>query len=296
MTWVQLEVTLNAAEAECIEAALLAAGALSVSFSDAGAQPLYEPDPDHPPLWHDTHVTALFLETTDQDGLRAVLLAALNSPHLPQHHFNRLEDREWEREWLKDFKPMRFGRRLWIVPSAYAPPDPGAVNVRLDPGLAFGTGTHATTALCLEWLDGTALAGKIVVDFGCGSGILAIAAAQLGANKVWALDNDLQALVATRENARRNRVDMQIEIGLPQTLSPEPADVLIANILAAPLIELAPRFAALIKPGGELVLSGILAGQANEVRAAYAPWFRFSRGAQREEWRRLDARRVIESY
>lgn len=291
MAWLQLQVTLDATGLERVETALLGAGALSVSFSDAGTQPLYAPDPQHPPLWRSTCVTALYPETTDPDGLRAVLLAALNLPHLPPHHFSRLEDREWTREWLRDFKPMRFGRRLWIVPSAYPEPDPAAVNLRLDPGLAFGTGTHATTALCLEWLDAATLADKTVLDYGCGSGVLAIAAALLGAARVRAVDNDPQALAATRENTRRNHVHGNIEISPPESLSAEPVDVVLANILAAPLAELAPRFAALLKPGGELVLSGILANQHSEVCAAYAPWFQFDHGARREEWRRLDARR-----
>jgi len=181
------------------------------------------------------------------------------------------------------------------LPSAYAPPDPAAVNIRLDPGLAFGTGTHPTTALCLEWLDGMDLKGKQLVDYGCGSGILAIAAARLGASRIWAVDHDPQALAATRDNARRNQVEAHVQIGLPEILPAAAVDAVLANILAAPLIQLAPRLAALIKPSGALVLSGILSGQDREVRAAYAPWFRFGRGARREEWRRLDARRLSES-
>ena len=290
MTWLQLEMTLDAAEAECVEAALLAAGALSVSFNDAGAQPLYEPDPQHPPLWHDTHLTALFPASADHDGVRAVLSAALG--RLPMHEFTMLEEREWSREWLKEFKPMRFGRRLWIVPSAYVPPDQNAVNIRLDPGLAFGTGTHATTALCLEWLDGADLAEKNVLDYGCGSGVLAIAAARLGARQVWAVDNDPQALVATRENARRNQLETRLEITAPDDLlGIEPADALLANILAEPLINLEPRFAALLRAGGLLVLSGILDGQQAEIQAAYADRFQFIGEARRDEWLRLDARR-----
>ena len=293
MSWLQLQLTLDASEARRLEDPLLAAGALSVTCTDADHQPLYEPGPMHPPIWPRTRLSALFPAATDPDTLRALLAATLGA--LPPHEFTPLEDREWSREWLKDFRPMRFGRRLWIVPSAYAPPDSAAVNIRLDPGLAFGTGTHPTTALCLEWLDSADLEGKEVADYGCGSGVLAIAAARLGAAKVWAVDNDPQALAATRENARRNQVDAYVQIGLPQTLPAGPVDAVFANILAAPLIQLAPRLAALIKPGGALVLSGILSGQDSEVRAAYAPWFRFGRGAHREEWRRLDACRLSES-
>lgn len=289
MAWLQLEVTLDAGKAGRVEAALLTAGALSVTCRDAGDQPLYASDPLRPPIWRHTQLSALFPAEADPDAVRAVLAATLGK--LPAHQLAPLADRDWEREWLKNFKPMRFGQRLWVVPSAYAPPAPAAVNIRLDPGLAFGTGTHTSTALCLEWLDAATLAGKTVVDFGCGSGILAIAAARLGATRVWAVDNDGQALAATRKNASRNHVNAHFEIGPPESAPAEPVDVVLANILAAPLIELAGRFAALLKPGGELVLSGILAEQERELRAAYAPWFRFDRGAQREEWRRLDARR-----
>lgn len=289
MAWLQLEVTLDAGKAERVEAALLTTGALSVTCRDAGDQPLYASDPLRPPIWRHTRLSALFPAEADPDAVRAVLAATLGT--LPAHQLAPLADRDWEREWLKDFKPMRFGRRLWVVPSAYEPLDLESVNIRLDPGLAFGTGTHATTALCLEWLDAATLAGKTVVDFGCGSGILAIAAARLGATRVWAVDNDPQALAATRENASRNYVNTHFEIGPPESAPTEPVDVVLANILAAPLIELAERFAALLKPGGELVLSGILADQERALRAAYAPWFRFDRGAHREDWRRLDARR-----
>ncbi|MDE2070846.1 MAG: 50S ribosomal protein L11 methyltransferase [Gammaproteobacteria bacterium] len=294
MAWLQLEMMLEAGEVPRIEAALSTAGALSVTCSDAADYPLYEPDPLHPPSWPNTQLSALFPADSDPDALRAVLAAALG--RLPSHRFMQLADRNWEREWLRDFKPMRFGRRLWIVPSAYALPDPGAVNVRLDPGLAFGTGTHPTTALCLEWLDAADLAGRSVLDYGCGSGILAIAAALLGAARVRAVDNDPQALAATHENALRNRVDAQIEISPPDSLPAAAMDVVLANILAAPLIELAPRFAASVKAGGELVLSGILSDQDSEVHTAYAPWFRFGPGAQREGWRRVDARRKPESH
>ena len=293
MSWLQLQLTLEATEAERLEDLLLVAGALSITFTDADHQPLYEPDTLRPPGWPRTRLSALFPAGSDPDTLRMLLAAALGS--LPPHEFVSLEDREWSREWLKDFKPTRFGRRLWIVPSAYEPPDPAAVNIRLDPGLAFGTGTHPTTALCLEWLDGADLEGKDVVDYGCGSGVLAIAAARLGAARVWGVDNDPQALTAARENASRTLADACVLIGPPEILPAAPVDAVLANILAAPLIVLAPRLAALIKPGGELVLSGILSGQDREVCAAYAPWFRFGRGAKRKEWRRLDARRISES-
>ncbi len=292
MSWLQFEMTLGNLDAGRVEAALLSAGAHSVTFEDAGNTPIYEPDVSQPPSWSDTRVTALFPADTDTSAVRAVLFAALKLPHLPPHRITPLAERNWVREWLKEFKPMRFGKRLWICPTAYAPPDPGAVNILLDPGLAFGTGTHATTALCLEWLDSTDLAGKTVIDYGCGSGILAIAAARLGARRVWVADNDPQALAATRENARRNQTTPPMEISPPEALATVQADVLLANILAGPLMQLAPRFAGLVKPGGVLVLSGILVAQRKEIQSAYAPWFRFSGGVQREEWLRMDGLRL----
>ena len=292
MSWLQFEMTLGNLDAGRVEAALLSAGAHSVTFEDAGNTPIYEPDVSQPPSWSDTRVTALFPADTDTSAVRAVLFAALKLPHLPPHRITPLAERNWVREWLKEFKPMRFGKRLWICPTAYAPPDPGAVNILLDPGLAFGTGTHATTTLCLEWLDSTDLACKTVIDYGCGSGILAIAAARLGARRVWVADNDPQALAATRENARRNQTTPPMEISPPEALATVQADVLLANILAGPLMQLAPRFAGLVKPGGVLVLSGILVAQRKEIQSAYAPWFRFSGGVQREEWLRMDGLRL----
>lgn len=291
MAWLQFEMPLGALDAEQLETALLAAGALSVSFEDAGDTPIYEPDPAHMPLWADTRVTALFPADTSHDTLRLMLLASLGVPQLPPHRLQPVADREWTREWLKDFKPMRFGTRLWIVPTAYAPPDPAAVNILLDPGLAFGTGTHATTALCLEWLDGVNLTGKTVIDYGCGSGVLALAAAKLGARRVQAVDTDPQALTATRANAEANGLGTRIATFLPDALPPAAADVLLANILAQPLVILAPTLAALVKPGGMLVLSGILAEQKPLLFGAYEPWFRFTGEGWRAEWLRLEGAR-----
>lgn len=290
MAWLQLDVTLDADAAERTETALLAAGALSVTCLDAANHPLYEPDPQHPPIWPQTHLNALFPAATDPDAIRAVLAAVLRA--LPPHEFSTLEDREWTREWLKDFRPMRFGRRLWIVPSTYEPPDADAINIRLDPGLAFGTGTHPTTALCLEWLDAADLNGRTVMDYGCGSGILAVAAARLGASTVWATDNDPQALLATRENAARNQVSDLIHTSAPEDRAWSRADALLANILAAPLCTLAARFASLIKPGGHIVLSGILENQQQDIQDAYARDFRIVHVAQRHEWLRMDGQRL----
>ncbi|HET7921482.1 MAG TPA: 50S ribosomal protein L11 methyltransferase [Gammaproteobacteria bacterium] len=291
MNWLEFKLTLGDLDAARVEDALLAAGAVAVTYQDAGDQPLYEPDPGAMPLWSETRVTGLFPEGSDLDAVRAVLMAALDLARLPAHRIETLADREWTREWLKDFRPMHFGRRLWICPSAFTPPDPAAVNILLDPGLAFGTGTHPTTALCLEWLDGLTLDNSTLIDYGCGSGILAIAAARLGAAAVHAVDTDPQALTATHENASRNQVQARLTVCAPEALAAPPADFLVANILAGPLVALAPRLAALLKPGGRLALSGILVSQAPDIRQAYAPWFDLSATAQRYEWLRVDARR-----
>lgn len=289
MNWLELKLALGDLDAEHVEEALLAAGAVSVTLEDAGDEPLYEPDPLKPPLWSDTRMTALFAADADMDGVKAFLLATLALPRLPAHRVEPLEDRDWAREWLKDFKPMRFGRRLWVCPTGYVPPEPSAVNLLLDPGLAFGTGTHATTALCLEWLDGATLTGLDVIDYGCGSGILAIAAARLGAKRVRAVDNDPQALIATQDNAARNGVEALIDVSAPESLPAGAADVLLANILAGPLMQLAPRLAGRVKPGGALVLSGILKSQEAELCAAYEPHFGSFLVAKREDWLRITA-------
>jgi ribosomal protein L11 methyltransferase len=290
--WLQLEFPLGELDAERVQDALEALGALAVTLADAADDPIYEPPPGATPLWQRSRVTALFDAATDRAALREALSATLEVP-LPAHRFTVLADRDWEREWLKDFKPMRFGARLWVVPTAFQAPEPGAVNLILDPGLAFGTGTHPTTALCLEWLDDHAqtLAGKRVLDFGCGSGILAIAAALLGAREVEALDLDPQALLATEENAARNGVAARIQVALPEAGSVGPFDLLVANILSGPLIDLAPVLMARLGPGAPFALSGILAAQAAEVAAAYAPFAAMSPPVARGDWVRLDGLR-----
>ena len=289
MSWLELKIALGNLDPQKIEDALLEAGALSVTLQDGGDEPLYEPDPLKPPLWSDTRMTALFAADADMDGVRAYLLANLGLKHLPVHQVEPLQDRDWAREWLKDFKPMRFGKRLWVCPTAFTPPDPSAVNLLLDPGLAFGTGTHATTALCLEWLDGADLTDCGVIDYGCGSGILSIAAARLGAKYVLAVDHDPQALTATRDNALRNGVEHRIRVSPPDALPDNHAEVLLANILAGPLVKLAPLFARRLKSGGRLVLSGILESQEQELREAYGPHFDSFETTKREDWLRITA-------
>jgi ribosomal protein L11 methyltransferase len=259
-----------------------------VSFEDAADQPLFEPDPGTTPLWSATRITALFEATADLSALKQRLASTFGATLVERLHEDTLQDQDWERVWLDQFHPMQFGRRLWVCPAGQRPDcDKDAVLIDLDPGLAFGTGTHATTALCLQWLDGHPPDNQRVLDYGCGSGILAIAALKLGAAAVWGVDIDEQALWASRENAARNGVDAGLMTGLPEALPDQRFDLLLANILANPLIELAPRLAGLVRAGGDLVLSGILAEQAETVRAAYECWFSLSDAVERGGWVRL---------
>ncbi|VEE14240.1 50S ribosomal protein L11 methyltransferase [Ectopseudomonas mendocina] len=287
MPWLQVRLAITPEQAETYEDALLEVGAVSVTFMDAEDQPIFEPDLGTTPLWSHTHLLALFEADTDETALIAHL-QLLCGGSLPEHHVERIEDQDWERSWMDNFQPMRFGRRLWIVPSWHAAPEPDAVNLLLDPGLAFGTGTHPTTALCLEWLDGQTLDNCSVLDFGCGSGILAIAALLLGAPQAVGTDIDPQALEASRDNASRNGIDpARFPVYLPADLPQQPADVVVANILAGPLVSLAPQITALVKGGGRLALSGILAEQADEVRAAYAGAFDLDPTATKDGWVRI---------
>ncbi|MDH1443272.1 50S ribosomal protein L11 methyltransferase [Pseudomonas sp. GD03721] len=287
MPWLQVRLAITPEQAETYEDALLEVGAVSVTFMDAEDQPIFEPDLGTTPLWSHTHLLALFEADTDETALIAHL-QLLCGGSLPEHHVERIEDQDWERSWMDNFQPMRFGRRLWIVPSWHAAPEPDAVNLLLDPGLAFGTGTHPTTALCLEWLDDQELQGCNVLDFGCGSGILAIAALLLGAPQAVGTDIDPQALEASRDNASRNGIDpARFPVYLPADLPQQPADVVVANILAGPLVSLAPQITALVKGGGRLALSGILAEQAEDVRAAYAGAFDLDPTASKDGWVRI---------
>ncbi len=288
--WLQLSLETRAEQAEQVAALLESMGALSVTLQDSADAAIFEARPGDTALWPHTRVSALFPPATAIEPVLHRIHDTLQTATPLPHTLEYLRDQAWERAWLERFQPMRFGRRLWVCPTGHAPPDPQAVNLMLDPGLAFGTGTHATTALCLEWLDQADVKGRTVVDYGCGSGILAIAAARLGARQVWAVDVDPQALEATAGNAVRNQVAARITTCLPEALPDFAADCVIANILAQPLVELAPTLAGLLSSQGRLVLSGILAGQqAQMVQAAYRPWFEFTSIKQREEWARLDA-------
>jgi ribosomal protein L11 methyltransferase len=269
MSWLQAHVLTDPVHAPGVEAALAAAGAGSVTLLDAEDQPVLEPLPGETPLWPHVRVTGLFDDASGAAALQANIRTALGPGLGDAIRIEPLADQVWERTWLDHFHPMRFGRRLWVVPGGQtAELGAGDIAVELDPGLAFGTGTHPTTALCLEWLDGLELAGRRVIDVGCGSGILAIAALRLGAAHALAIDHDPQALLATRENAARNGVAERLTV-LGTDAPPAPAEVVIANILAGTLIELAPRIAAMVAPGGRLALSGILADQADGVLTAY---------------------------
>lgn len=284
MPFQQLTIELGTLDAQTVEEALLELGAVSITLTDAADQPLLEPAPGETPLWRHITLKALFAADAEPAAVLAALCGRLQLPAPPACRSQLVADQDWTRAWLADFKPMRFGRRLWVVPSEYAPPEPDAVNLVLDPGLAFGTGTHPTTALCLRWLDGLSLNDARVLDYGCGSGILAIAALKLGAAQATGVDNDPQALTAARNNARRNQVAEQLILCPPGQLPAAQYPVLVANILANPLVALAPQFARLCAPGGRLALSGILVEQESLIRHAYAPFFQLDPVQQQDEW------------
>ena len=294
MPWLQLIIQTDQQYVESLSDFLTELGALSVTYQDAGDQALFEPPVGETPLWSDTLLTGLFATEQDIDHIAAQLRDQAG-PHIHAMRTELLEDKDWVREWMDNYHPLQFGERLWVVPSHRSPPDPASINILLDPGLAFGTGTHPTTALCLRWLAAQDLRGLKVIDYGCGSGILAIAAAKLGAEDVLAIDNAPQALLATRANARKNVVEAYIKCQGVHTAIAGQSDLLLANILAGPLIELAPRFADLVRLGGRLVLSGILWEQAGQVSKAYQAWFDFDPVVSREDWVRLDAVRNYRS-
>ncbi|MED5493599.1 MAG: 50S ribosomal protein L11 methyltransferase [Pseudomonadota bacterium] len=291
MSWLQLRLAITPEQAPALEDQLLELGAVSVTFMDAEDQPIFEPDLGTTPLWSNTHLLALFETDTDGEALLQHL-RLLWQAELPAHELEQIEDQDWERSWMDNFHPMRFGQRLWIVPSWHAAPEPDAVNLLLDPGLAFGTGTHPTTSLCLQWLDAQQLQGKTLIDFGCGSGILAIAGLLLGAEHAVGTDIDIQALEASRDNAQRNQIaDEHFDLYLPEHMPAAPADVLVANILAGPLVSLAPQLASLVKPGGLLALSGILAEQTEEILQAYQGDFELDPVAEQDGWIRVSGKR-----
>ena len=292
MPWIQLRVTTTEEKAEQVSDMLMGWGAQAVSFLDAHDTPIYEPMPGEVIYWTNTVVVGLFDAEHPMDKVVNQLKQVSFFKGEPNFKLEQLEDKDWEREWMDNFHPIKFGQRLWVCPSWRDIPDPTAVNVMLDPGLAFGTGTHPTTALCMQWLDATIKPEQTVVDFGCGSGILGIAALKLGAKRVIGVDIDPQAIEASLANAKRNNVEGQIELYLPKDQPKDfQADVVVANILAGPLAELKTIISAYVKPGGLLALSGILESQAQSVIAAYSDEFTFDPIAVQDEWVRLSARK-----
>ncbi|UAB70151.1 50S ribosomal protein L11 methyltransferase [Vibrio sp. SCSIO 43132] len=293
MPWIQIKLNASDKNAERISDMLMEeTGALSVTFLDAKDTPIFEPLPGETRLWGETDIVALYDAEIDAKQVLAQISASGLLEEGFAHKVEQLEDKDWEREWMENFHPMQFGKRLWICPSWRDIPDPTAVNVMLDPGLAFGTGTHPTTSLCLEWLDGLDLEGKTVIDFGCGSGILAIAAIKLGASKVIGIDIDPQAIQASRANAERNGVAEQLELFLPQD-QPDNlvADVVVANILAGPLRELSGVIKGLIKPEGMLAMSGVLDTQAEDVANYYRDELNIDPIVEQSEWCRISGKK-----
>ena len=288
MSWIQIRLHATQHDVEALENALLGCGALSVTLQDDADQPILEPELGTTPMWDETQVIGLFEADTDAQELSdqlATMFKVEGGDTLPPFKIEIVEDKDWIRAWMDDYHPMPFGERLWVCPSWREPPHADAVNLMLDPGLAFGTGTHPTTALCLTYLDSAVEGDELVVDYGCGSGILGIAALLLGARHMIGVDIDPQALTATRDNAGRNKIDdNRYEIYLPEDTPAIQADITVANILAGPLTDLAEHIASLTRSGGKLALSGLLAEQAEEISACYSQWFTMNPAKQLGDW------------
>lgn len=294
MAWHQLSVVTDESTAPALSDFFSELGAVSVTYSDAEDEPVYEPAIDQTKIWSNTQVTALFELDADPDVVQTLVFNQFIGHPLFAWNAEVLQDQAWERAWMEHFHAMKFAEKLWICPTGQECSEPGTVCMTLDPGLAFGTGTHPTTALCLEWLASHDLQDKIVIDYGCGSGILAVAALLLGAKHVHAIDIDPQALTASRYNAEKNQVQDRISYYLPEQFTPLLADVVVANILAKPLIELSEPITALVKPGGRLILSGILNEQADAVAEAYRrQGLTMGDTISQEDWCRLDAEKVV---
>lgn len=295
MAWQNLSLLTFASHVEAISTFLEEEGdAVAITWQAADDQALFEPDPDTTPLWSAIEVNALFPEDLVLAPLIQKLTQTFTEQAILRCKIRSIADQAWERVWLKDFHPMRFGQRLWVCPHGMEKPDPQGVMVRLDPGLAFGTGTHPSTALCLEWLANNVQVGQTCIDYGCGSGILSLAAIRCGASYVLAVDHDPQALEATQINAAQNQITSeQILVFFPEQLKvSEKVDVVIANILAKPLTQLAGYFAQYVKGGGHCVLAGILREQVAMLQHHYSTHgFRFVDIAYKEEWARLHLQR-----
>ena len=293
MPWIQLTFLTDKNSSEKAEQALLDAGALSVTFRDAEDNPILEPGPGETPLWEDIFLTGLFDADADTKSLKEKIESSLGKTLAIK--IEPLEDKDWVRAWMDDYKPMQFGERLWVCPKHLPVPNPQATNLMLDPGLAFGTGTHPTTALCLQWLDAHSVSGKQIIDFGCGSGVLAIAALLLGASHCDAVDIDPQAITASMDNAHENNVAEKLDLYLPNEFAEKVKikqyDLILANILAGPLTELAEQLSAYCKAGGDIVLSGILESQASKIIDAYSPWFELEPITVEDEWIRVTGKK-----
>lgn len=302
MGWLEVKVRSEREGAEALEALLEKAGAVSVTLIDAEDEPLFEPGPGETPLWNHVVITGLFPQGSDAAAVQNALAAAWAPNALPPLRFTELPDQDWVRAWLDDFKPMRFGARLWVCPVELLDQvqQADATVLLLDPGLAFGTGTHPTTSLCLQWLDAQKLAGLTLIDYGCGSGILGLAALLLGAGSVYGVDNDPQALIATLDNCHKNNIDpARFPLYLPDSWmraitagAITPVDGMMANILARTLIQLAEFLSMQVKTDGWILLSGILREQADAVVVAYKPWFKDFNVAAEGDWVRITATRI----
>ncbi len=302
MAWQQLHLQCEKDNVDLAEALLLEAGALSIALDDAGDQPLFEPLPGESPLWDEVILTGLFdatIESGTPDVIEQLSHEIGAQVQASRTWVSAVDDKDWEREWMSNYKPIECANDLWIVPNWLTPPNPEATNIIMDPGLAFGTGYHATTRLCLDWLTEQNLTDKVVIDYGCGSGILGIAALLLGARHVYSVDIDPQAVLATNQNAARNHVDNRLQAFLPEDFTTfwqqqniAPVEVMVANILAKPLIGLAPYFATLMAPKSRIVLAGLIESQTEQVSEAYQPYFaldpKHAYTAQEDQhWQRL---------
>ncbi len=289
MTWHQISVTTHEDLAPRLADFFDQLGAVSVTYMDAEDEPVYEPAIGETKIWSNTEVIALYELDAEPELIKTQVYAQFKEEQLHSWRYELIEDQEWERAWMEFYKPMKFADKLWVCPTDQEQYEPGTVCLTLDPGLAFGTGTHPTTALCLEWLASHDLTGKTVIDYGCGSGILAVAAILLGAKQAHAVDIDPQAITATQGNALKNKVQDKIACYLPEQFVPFQADIVLANILAKPLIDMAGQISSLVAPGGQLVLSGILQEQADSVMSAYQQYITVSAPVQQEDWIRLEA-------
>jgi len=289
MAWQQLTITTHQQLAPKFETLMEEIGSLSVTMTDSADQPIYEPPLNTTPLWQHVCVTGLFDDDHDLSHAEKHFIQHVGDVDSWTLKIEALEDQVWERVWLENFQPIKFGDDFWVCSTEHEPPEPNATILTLDPGLAFGTGTHPTTALCLEWLASHDLSGSNIIDFGCGSGILAIAGLLLGAKNAIGIDIDHQALTATIDNATQNNVLNRIEVFDAEQYPKTPQAIVVANILAEPLVTLSEHISALVQPNGHLLLSGVLSEQVEQVMQAYTENFEFSPTVIQDDWACLHA-------